>query len=56
MNDKDIIEHILYKLMFAKPHQISNADDAYIEYEVRFSNEELNAVRCCLYSFKNNEN
>ena len=49
MNDKNIIEHILYNLMFAKPHQISNAEDAYIEYEVRMSKEELNVVRCCLY-------
>lgn len=40
MIDIDSIILIMHKLMFAKPHQLSNDEDAYIEYEIRLSKEE----------------
>lgn len=43
MNDKDkinCIKSIMFKLMFGKVHQISNAEDAYIEHEIRLTEDE----------------
>ena len=30
----------MFKLMFGKVHQISNAEDAYIEHEIRLTEDE----------------
>ena len=50
MNDKDnincikdninCIKSIMFKLMFGKVHQISNSEDAYIEHEIRLTEDE----------------
>ena len=43
MNDKDkinCIKSIMFKLMFDKRIQISNAEDAYIEHEIRLTEDE----------------
>ena len=48
MIDIDNIILIMHKLMFAKPHQLSNDEDAYIEYEIRLSKEERDDVYSCL--------
>ena len=43
MNDKDkinCIKSIMFKLMFGKVHQISNAEDAHIEHELRLTEDE----------------
>lgn len=43
MNDKDkinCIKSIMFKLMFGKVHQISNAEDAYVEHEIRLTEDE----------------
>lgn len=43
MNDKykiKCIKSIMFKLMFGKVHQISNAEDAYIEHEIRLTEDE----------------
>lgn len=43
MNDKDkinCIKSIMFKLMFDKRIQISNAEDAYVEHEIRLTEDE----------------
>ena len=44
MNDKDkiinCIKSIMFKLVFGKVYQISNSEDAYIEHELRLTEDE----------------
>lgn len=43
MNDKDkinCIKSIMFKIMFDKRIQISNAEDAYVEHEIRLTEDE----------------
>lgn len=50
MNDKDTInciKRIMFKLMFGKVHQISNAEDAYIEHEIRLTQDEYRIAYSC---------
>ncbi len=50
MNDKDkinCIKSIMFKLVFGKVHQISNADDAYIEHEIRLTQDEYRVAYSC---------
>ena len=39
-NTINCIKSIMFKLMFCKVHQISNAEDAYIEHEIRLTEDE----------------
>lgn len=34
------IKSIMFKLMFGKAHQISNTEDAYVEHEIRLTEDE----------------
>lgn len=50
MNNKDTIKHIksiMFKLMFDKRIQISNAEDAYIEHEIRLTQDEYRVAYSC---------
>lgn len=37
----------MFKLMFGKVHQIGNAEDAYIEHEIRLTQDETRVAYSC---------
>lgn len=50
MNDKNTInciKSILFKIMFDTRIQISNAEDAYIEHEIRLTQDEYRIAYSC---------
>lgn len=41
------IKNIMFKIMFCKVHQIGNDEDAYIEYEIRLTQDEYRIAYSC---------